>query len=78
MLHRARADVCARALKFRTNIHTDTQTHTQTEIFFDSSCDKGLRRRFAAQTRTARVFRSLRRGPVPAPVRGSEGGQSGR
>ena len=55
----------------------DTHTDTQTEMFY-SSCDKGLRRRFAAQTRSARLSRSLRRGPVPAPVRGSEGGRAGR
>ena len=43
-----------------------------------TSSPTGLRRRFAAKTRTARVFRSLRRRPMPAAVRGCEGRRSGR
>ena len=77
LLHRARV---RGSRKYRqTDKQTDTQTHRQTDRkFFYGSCDKGLRRRFAAQTRTARVFLSLRRRPVPAPVRGCEGGRAGR
>ena len=71
LLHRARGVES-------TDAQTDRHTDRQTESFFMVVVNKGLRRRFASQTRTARVFRSLRRGPVPAPVRGCEGGRSGR
>ena len=47
-------------------------------IYCRASCDKGLQCGLEAQTRTSRVSCSLKRDPVPPPVRSSEDGHAGR
>ena len=71
LLHRARGVES-------TDKQTDRQTDTQTDRkFFYSSCDKGLRRRFAAQTRSARDFGAFSGGPCLLQFAAARAGDPG-